>query len=273
MSVLVATVYLCRESAATWVAKANLKGLQYALTATFSKGLEHFMPEQKLCPGKPFALLPPSVEERPLLTAVPCLVQDRGIATLCHLSLSQSLCCFFFFLSLSLYLSLSLSLSLSASLLIFIESIPAVKSNIQSEVADEDMLPYKSMYALMTAGARIWVEPESLHCLWNTAKAAFKRSGLQGAVLLGSLMTQVNHGPYASGANMLTKQEAMEHRIGHLTDDEWEILREDIAMDRLDFVDDLPGVDADEELASDVPMSKEELLEAPSVSTRGLFDA
>ena len=137
------------------------------------------------------------------------------------------------------------------------------------------MLPYKSVYALMTAGARVWVEPEAIHCLWNSAKAAFKRSGLQSAVLLGSLMTQVSHGPYASGANLLTKQEAMEHRLHHMSEDEWQALREEISMDREDCVSDHKGMDVDEDVAChlDVPMAKEELLEAPSINTRGIFVA
>ena len=140
------------------------------------------------------------------------------------------------------------------------------------QVADEDMLPFKSIYSLMTAGARVWVEPEALHCLWNSAKAAFKRSGLQPAVLLGSLMTQVNHGPYSSGANLLTKQEAMEHRVAHMTEEEWEVLQEEIFSDRLDHLDEVAGLDADEDFfGQDTPMAKEELLDAPSINTRGIF--
>ena len=80
---------------------------------------------------------------------------------------------------------------------------------LSCEAMDEDHLPFKSMWALMfRSGLRLHVEAESLHNLWNTVKLGAKRAGLQGALLLGTLMANVNHGPYNSGQNLLSRQRA-----------------------------------------------------------------
>ena len=78
--------------------------------------------------------------------------------------------------------------------------------NSRLEAPDEDYLPFKTIYALQARGARIFIEPEALHPLWNINKGALKRSDLQSSFLKGILMTQVESGPFFSGTNKLTKK-------------------------------------------------------------------
>ena len=108
--------------------------------------------------------------------------------------------------------------------------------------------------------ARIVCEPEYAHPSWNNVLMAVKKAGLQPAVLIVTLMSHTNHGPYSSGKTMAMKQEICEAWVSEMSDEEWEQLREDIAHDR--------GVEVDHDL---VPSNKEDLLREPTIASRGIF--
>ena len=61
---------------------------------------------------------------------------------------------------------------------------------------------------------------------------AVKRAGLQPAMLVATLMSHVNHGPYDSGKTLQTKGEICGQWIQDMTPNEWEELQELIALDR-----------------------------------------
>ena len=103
------------------------------------------------------------------------------------------------------------------------------------------------------------VEAESLHCLWNSVKLAAKRSGLQGALLLGTLMSNVSHGPFTSGAAQMSKERAAERLSEEMSQGDFEVLQE--AM-QADFI----GEDD-----SQIPESREDIPNLRSVRSLGQF--
>jgi len=145
---------------------------------------------------------------------------------------------------------------------------------------DEDFLPFKTIYALVSRGARIHIEPEALHPLWNINKGSLKRADLQAAFLKGTLMSQVEHGPFFSGTNKLTKLDAARHRADRMTDQEFQALQEGMTFDRFDAKQLEPALD-DTVVSSDggnrkvfsneVPRDIESLLEERAFTTRGIF--
>ena len=126
---------------------------------------------------------------------------------------------------------------------------------------DEDYLPFKALWSLVfRAGLRIHVEPEALHGMWNAVKNAAKRSGLQGALLLGTLMANISHGPFTSGGNLLSKQRAAEHMATSMPDEEFAQLRADMEADRLG--------EAEE---TELPQSAEDIPHLRDVRTLGRY--
>ena len=106
---------------------------------------------------------------------------------------------------------------------------------------------------------RLHAEPEALHNLWNSVKNAAKRSGLQGSVLLGTLMSNVSHGPFGSGACALNKQRAAEVLAERMTPDEFASLQESMRADR----------DCEED--AEIPHAPEDLPRLRAVTSLGQF--
>ena len=82
---------------------------------------------------------------------------------------------------------------------------------------------------------------------------AIKHAGLQPTMLVATLMSHLDHGPYDSGRALLKKAEVCRQWIEEMSDDEWQELREPIALDRCTTID-------NEDL---VPESKADLLREP----------
>ena len=60
------------------------------------------------------------------------------------------------------------------------------------------------------------IEPESLHSKWNDARRALRSAGLSGAVLKGTLMSNLSHGFFLGGRNQQQKEEVLEHLSAHI---------------------------------------------------------
>ena len=127
-----------------------------------------------------------------------------------------------------------------------------------TEVPDEDALPFKSLHVLQYGcNLRVYAEGEPLHPYWNNCKCALKRAGFQPALLLGALMSNVDHGPYRSGQNLALKQEAAEHWVRNVSEDTWRQLQEDIVADR--------------GRTEDAPETCQDLLKEKCITARGIF--
>ena len=133
-----------------------------------------------------------------------------------------------------------------------------------AKAPDEEALPFKAMLTLAhsSLSARVLAEPEHCHPSWNNLLLAVKRAGLQPTLLIATLMTHVNHGPYSSGRTFQTKQDVCEDWIDGLSQDEFAELQEHIAMDRCC------------DLTADcIPATKEDLMREPTIAARGIFAA
>ena len=78
---------------------------------------------------------------------------------------------------------------------------------------------------------RLHIEAEPLHGHWNAVKLAAKRSGLQGSMLLGIVMANVMHGPFASGRSQLSKERAAQRLAEEMSQDEFLELQEAMMAD------------------------------------------
>ena len=126
---------------------------------------------------------------------------------------------------------------------------------------DEDHLPFKALWSLMfRANLRMHCEPEALHGLWNTVKNGAKRAGLQGALLLGTLMANCSQGPFTSGGNLLSKQRAAEHLAETMSSQDFAQLQAAMQADR-----EGEGPDCE------IPQSPEDLPQLRDVRTLGRF--
>ena len=79
---------------------------------------------------------------------------------------------------------------------------------------------------------RAHVEPECLHSTWNDCRNALRRSDLQPALLLGTVLSNVAHGPFGSAAVQWSRGEAAEALAQDLTASEFQALKEAMAQDR-----------------------------------------
>ena len=83
---------------------------------------------------------------------------------------------------------------------------------------------------------------------------------LQGAMLLGTTLANVSHGPFNSGANALSKQRAAELFAKEMTDAEFFSLREEMLSDRAGEKDD-----------RGIPECAEDIPHLQTVATLGAF--
>ena len=58
---------------------------------------------------------------------------------------------------------------------------------------------------------RVYIEPEGCHPLWNGVKNGIRRSGKQVSLLKSMIIANVLHGPFRSGKNQQSFQEAASH--------------------------------------------------------------
>ena len=83
-------------------------------------------------------------------------------------------------------------------------------SSHSSQAADEECLPFKMAYALCheSSKLRLFITPESTHACWNDTRNSLRRTGLQFTILLATVINNCGHGPYRSGGNQLSFEEA-----------------------------------------------------------------
>ena len=86
----------------------------------------------------------------------------------------------------------------------------------------------------------LYVEPESLHCVWNDLKNSFKRADFQPALLLGLTISQMSHGPFLSAGHQWTKQRTAEVIAETIDDTEFQSLRESMLKDRYGSMNEIP---------------------------------
>ena len=99
------------------------------------------------------------------------------------------------------------------------------------KVADQEALPFKMIYGLQELGARIFIQPESCHGMWNDTKNAVRRSGKQYCLLLSLTMSNMAHGPFGSGKNAQSLLEAAESLAHTISEDDFANLCDSMAMD------------------------------------------
>ena len=117
---------------------------------------------------------------------------------------------------------------------------------LSTKSPDEECLPFKALWALMfNSRLRLYVEPESLHCIWNDLKNSYKRADFQPALLLGILITQMAHGPFLSGGHQWTKERTAEIISQTITESEFQALRENMLNDRYGEITEIPQTRAD----------------------------
>ena len=119
------------------------------------------------------------------------------------------------------------------------------------------------MYLLAFSHLRLRAaaEPEYAHPAWNNVLGAVQKTGLQPTILVATLLTHVNHGPYFSGRNLQLKQDMCREWIETMDNQTWEQLRDSIAADRCTTAD-----------SDDVPQCREDLLKEPTIASRGIFE-
>ena len=101
------------------------------------------------------------------------------------------------------------------------------------KVPDQEALPFKTLYALSyNCQCRIFCEPEELHGSWNAVRNAVKRADLQPALLIGSVMSQVSHGPFTSGQNQFNREQVVDILADSMPSADFQALRESMCMDR-----------------------------------------
>lgn len=109
-----------------------------------------------------------------------------------------------------------------------------LRSLCQCQVADQECLPFKMIYALQheQVGLRMMIGADACHSHWNDIKNSLRRSNMQRVLLLGTILNNVAHGPYKSGRNSQTLQEAVAHYSESISIDEFQDLVEMMAMDK-----------------------------------------
>ena len=108
-----------------------------------------------------------------------------------------------------------------------------------AKAADEECLPFKMAYALSHevvdgANLRVWICPESTHASWTNVRCAIRRAGLQHTILLSTIMNNCGHGPYRSGHNQQSFEEAAADLAKHMamSEESFQELVDGMAMDR-----------------------------------------
>ena len=109
---------------------------------------------------------------------------------------------------------------------------------------------------------RLWIQPESTHNSWNDVRNSIRRSGLQHTVLLSTVLSNCAHGPYRSGANKRSFQEAAIHLSENISLESFQQLVDSMAMDM--------GLDSDDPI---LPQEFEQIPEQPAIATFPVFDS
>lgn len=122
-------------------------------------------------------------------------------------------------------------------------------------MADQEALPFKTIYSLCNEGLRLHITPEAGHTAWNNVKNAIRRSSLQHTMLLASVLSNCSHGPFRSGRNLQTLQEASHSFAAKLrsSDELFDGLVELMLSDRRLFDTDFVQPDEIPESADDIP--------------------
>ena len=81
-------------------------------------------------------------------------------------------------------------------------------------------------------GLRIWSFPEAVHASWNDTKNSIRRANKQYTVLLGTILANASHGPFASGKTRQTLVEAAESLARTVDAATFRVLVERMAADR-----------------------------------------
>ena len=88
------------------------------------------------------------------------------------------------------------------------------------------------VYTLAHFGLRIFIFPESTHSSWNDVRNAIRRAGLQHVLLLSLTIANVGSGPFGSGRNKQSMQEAAEELSQSMSSDEFDNLLDMMIQDR-----------------------------------------
>lgn len=112
------------------------------------------------------------------------------------------------------------------------------------------------------ANLRVWICPESTHASWNNVRCAIRRAGLQYTILLSTTMNNTAHGPYRSGHNQQSFEEAATDLANRISEELFQELVEGMAMDR--------NVDCDD---PSIPQDPAQIPELPAIKNLPVFDS
>ena len=112
-------------------------------------------------------------------------------------------------------------------------------------------------------GLRMWIQPESTHSSWNDVKNSCRRSNFQHCLLLATVMSNMAHGPYRSGRNKCTIQEAAKSLVQTMSHEEFNDLVDRMAIDR--------AVSESED--DSLPDAPEQILDLPAIKNLPVYVA
>lgn len=122
-------------------------------------------------------------------------------------------------------------------------------------MADEEAVGFRAFNLLLALGLRGCAFPDVSHQQWGDHERAIQSSGLQGAILKGTLICSCGAGPYTSGRNHFTVSRAAELLLQDKDEDWLEQFAADVAWDRC-----VPE--------HEVCLTKEDWLQSPGIGTR-----
>ena len=99
-------------------------------------------------------------------------------------------------------------------------------------------------------------------------KNAVRKSNLEPTLLIGTLLSRIDHGPFLSGSNWVAKNECLRKLVSEMTQAQFDELVENMEHDHTKL-DDEDGL----QLNAHLPETKEDLLAEPAVTTTGIFAA
>ena len=215
-----------------------LQMLNHAFATVTTKTLTMFKPEHRLFEGQPLTLQPADMDQRPMFRMV--LVQFDLVHVIFfnspqfHPTINTMDTSWLFTILWLRIKNLSLQLTQCVTHIFWVtwswlHLIYSLASNT-IKAPDEEAVGFKMGYMLIYhLGLRATIEPEVLHSKWNDAKRALKACGLMGAVLKGTVMSNLSHGFFLGGKNHQQKEEVLEHLARDLNIEDYMV---EIGFDR-----------------------------------------
>lgn len=99
-------------------------------------------------------------------------------------------------------------------------------------MADEEAVGFRAFNLLLALGLRGAAFPDASHGQWGDHERAIASAGLNGSILKGTLICGCGSGPFTSGRNHFTANQAAELLLEGKDDAWFDQFNADIAFDR-----------------------------------------